>query len=358
MILALFGADRVAIKRRLQELRSEADGGSGMLESNMTVIDGPSAKPDEILGAAMAMPFLSPRRLVVVEGFLDRFEPSGGRQRRGLDVIASLLTTLGDGIPETTTLVFTGGAINASRNQLVAELKKLPGVEIEEHAAPKRDALVRFIREEAATLGIRFKAGRSSRPMDTEDEWRRPEGGDPAQILAGLHENDTLGLEQDLAKLALYTMGREATVDDVDLLCGGEREASIWDFVDGVIDGETDKAFRALEALQKKGESIQGLLAMLMGGYRTLATVIEMLDAGANEEEIGKAIRRPWPNLRRRAIARARDLGRPGLRAAYQAMVEADRSNKLGEVDEDLSIEILILRLGQLRSSGAARSRR
>ena len=80
-----------------------------------------------------------------------------------------------------------------------------------------------------------------------------------------------------------------------------------------------------------------------------------MLEAGAGEEEIGKAIRRPWPNLRRRAIARAKDIGKPGLRAAYEAMVEADRSNKLGEVDEDLSIEILVARLGQLRSRSKAR---
>ena len=358
MIIALFGADQLAVKRRIQQLREESDGDSGMLESNMNFIDGASAKPDEILGAAMAMPFLSPRRLVLVEGFVDRFQPrGGGRQRRGLDGFAPLLAALAEGIPDTTTLVFTGTDVTASRNQLIAELKNLPGaeIEIEEHAAPTKQEMVRFVREEAAAHGIRFKNGRSSRALASEDEWRRPESGDPTELLASLYEGDTLAIEQELSKLALYTQGREATVDDVDLLCGGERESSIWDFVDGVMDGEPAKALRAMEYLRQHGESNQGMLAQLMAGYRTFAVVIDLLDVGAGEEEIGKAIRRPWPNLRRRAIARAKDLGRPGLRAAYQAMVEADRTNKLGEVDEDLSIEILVARLGQLRSRGAAR---
>jgi DNA polymerase III delta subunit len=357
MIIALFGADQLAVKRRIQQLRAETDGGGGMLDSNMNLLDGSSAKTGEILGAAMAMPFLGPRRLVIVEGFVDRFQPrSGSRQRRGLEVFAPLLAALAEGIPETTSLVFTGTSVEAKRNQLVAELKKLPDVVIEEYATPAKGDLVRFVREEAATHGIRFKNGRSSRPLDAEDEWRRPHGGDPAQLLASLNEGNTLAIEQELAKLALYTMGREATIDDVDLLCGGDREAKIWDFVDGVMDGESVKALRAMDYLLKRGaQSYQGLMALLMAGYRTLATVIDMLDAGASEEEIGKAIRRPYPNLRKRAIARATDLGRPGLLAAYQAMVAADRSHKLGEVDEEVSMEILVTKLGQLRSPSRGR---
>lgn len=357
MIIALFGADQLAVKRRIQQLRDETDAGTGMLDSNLNFIDGASAKTDEILGAAMAMPFLGPRRLVIVEGFFDRFQPRGGsRQRRGLEVFAPLLTALTEGLPDTTTLVFTGGGeVTASRNQLIAELKKLPDAVVEEHATPKKADLVRFVREEAATHGIRFKNGRSSRPLEPEDEWRRPDGGDPAQLLASLNENDTLAIEQELAKLALYTLGREATIDDVDLLCGGDREATVWEFVDGVMDGESARALRAMEYLLKNGQSYQGLLALLMAGYRTLATVIDMLEAGAGEEEIGKAIRRPWPNLRQRAITRAKDLGLPGLRAAYQAMVAADRANKLGEMDEDLSIEILVTQLAQLRTPARRR---
>ena len=58
MILFLRGVDQIAIRRRMQQLRDEADGGSGMLSTNLTVLDGREAKPGEILGAALTPPFL------------------------------------------------------------------------------------------------------------------------------------------------------------------------------------------------------------------------------------------------------------------------------------------------------------
>ncbi|MCS7295920.1 MAG: hypothetical protein RMK15_04280, partial [Chloroflexota bacterium] len=57
-------------------------------------------------------------------------------------------------------------------------------------------------------------------------------------------------------------------------------------------------------------------------------------------------------------IRRARELGREGVAAAYEAIVDADRSLKLGEVDPDLALELLVIRLCGLRRArvtGAAR---
>ena len=139
-----------------------------------------------------------------------------------------------------------------------------------------------------------------------------------------------------MEKLALFTMSCEATVDDVDLLCGGERGATVWELVDGVLDGETAQAMLALKFLRSRGESVQGLLGQLVAAYRPLATVLDMLDEGASPEDIGKAIKRPWPGLRDRAIARARRLGRDGLLQAYEYLVTADRTVKLGEARDEI----------------------
>ena len=61
--------------------------------------------------------------------------------------------------------------------------------------------------------------------------------------------------------------------------------------------------------------------------------------------------------LARAAIARARRHGPHNLRLAYEYLLEADRTNKLGEVDEDLTIEILVMKLCAL-APAAAGSRR
>jgi DNA polymerase-3 subunit delta len=338
LILVLYGADELGLRRRLGQLKEEADGGTGMLATNLTVVSGRDAKVHEIVGPAMSPPFLAPKRLVIVDALLDRYEQGNQRQPRSLDPVQPLLAALAAGVPDSSMLVFTGGA--GKRNALIERLRKTPGVQVEEHPELKGDQLLRYIREEAAARGVRFRGG--------------PEA-DPARMLANMLGSDTLGIANELDKLALYTMGRDVTPEDVGKVCAAEREASAFDFVDGVMDGNPRAAFAALQSLRKQGENPQGVLALLTDGYRTSATVLDLLEDGATPEEIGKAIRRPWPYLRDKAIARARRLGQAGVMAAYAAIVEADRTTKLGEVDEDLAFDLLVARLSTLGSPAAQR---
>lgn len=354
VLVLLYGPDELLRRRRLEQLREQADGGSGMLISNLSVVEGRTATVDEILGPAMSAPFLGPHRLVVVEGFLDRFEPAGEqREGRSIEAFAPVIAAAG-GLPPSTILVFTGLKVGA-RNPMLAALKKVPGVEVLECAKLEKEALLRFIREEGVARGVRFHPARSNRALGPGEEWRRPKETDPAVLLAALFQSDTLAIVNELDKLALFSMGREVTVDTVDTVCGGERESTIWNLLDATMDGDLSMAFNVTEYLVQHGESVQGILAMLTLGYRRLGTVIGMLEDGAAPEEIGKAINQQWPGLRDRTIARARRLGAPGLRAAYEAIVAGDRSIKSGEAREDLALEILLCRLATLAPASAAR---
>lgn len=348
MIIVLHGQDELRLRRRLQALRAEAGGEAGAQGADVALLDGRDAKPEEILGPALTAPFLAPRRMVVVEGLLGRFEGGGGARGGGrgsrVDAFNPLLEGLAAGIPETTTLVFIEGALNAGRNPLLRRLDETGEVAVEHFPELKRGELVQFVREEAAEQGVDFRRGRSVRPLPGEEEWRRPREDDPAQLLAALHPN-TLELARELEKLALYTMGREATVDDIDLLCGGERETTIWQLVDGVLDGAPANALQSLRFLLSRGESVNSLLAQLAAAYRPLSTVLDLLEDGAGPEEIGKAIRRPWPRLRDAAIQRARRLGPEGVRGAYEILVSADRSMKQGKVRDELALEVAVTRL-------------
>lgn len=352
MIAVLFGVDELSLRRRLQQLKDEADGGSGMLATNLTAVDGREAKPADILGPAMMPPFLAPRRLILVEGLLDRFEARPGpRQPRSIDSLAPLFEAFEAGIPETSLIVFTGGALK--RNSLLDRLKRTANVSVEEFPELKGEELIRYIRNEAAVRGIRFRPG-GARPesLETGLIFR---GSDPAALVAALCRSDTLAIANELDKLALYTMGREATVEDVARICAGEREANRFHLVDKVMDGEVAGALDMLALLRRDGEHTQALLGLLADGYRTAATVAAMLEEGATPEAIGTAINRPWPRLRDSLIARARRLGPEGVRKAYAAIVEADRATKRGDVDEDLSFDLLVIRLATLSFGFPAR---
>ncbi|MDE2669410.1 MAG: hypothetical protein OXI51_07110 [Chloroflexota bacterium] len=349
MIIVLHGQDELRLRRRLEALRAEGGGEAGATGADVALLDGRDVKPEEVLGPALTAPFLSPRRTVVVEGLLGRFEAGGGGRGGGprgprVDAFNPLIEAVAAGIPETTTLVFVEGALNAGRNPLLRRLDETGNVEVEHYPELKRGELVQFVREEAEQQGVQFQRGRSARPLPAEEEWRRPGEDDPAQLLAALHPN-TLELARELEKLALYTMGRQATVDDIDVLCGGERETTVWQLVDGVLDGETAQALQALRFLLSRGESVNSLLSQLGAAYRPLSTVLDLLEDGKGPDDIGKAIRRPWPRLRDAAIRRAQRLGREGVRRAYEILVEADRGMKSGEVRDELALEVAVTRL-------------
>ena len=157
--MILRGADELAMHRRLQELKVEADGGSGMLSTNFLAIEGREAKPEEIIGPAMTPPFLAPHRLVLVERLIDRFEPRPPSfQARPIGPFASLLKQLEKGIPPSTMLVFTAGEVRP-RNPLLEALKKLAGTLDEDFPEMKGEPLLRWIRDEANARGLRFRTG-------------------------------------------------------------------------------------------------------------------------------------------------------------------------------------------------------
>ncbi|MEX1103503.1 MAG: DNA polymerase III subunit delta, partial [Dehalococcoidia bacterium] len=182
---------------------------------------------------------------------------------------------------------------------------------------------------------------------------------DPVELLKTLLQGDTLGLANELDKLALYTMGRDVTVDDVYEISAGAREFDSFAFTDAVMDGKLQVALHVLQRLREGGTEDAGLLAILLGAYRRLAPVVDLVDQGASPEEIGATMGNAgrYPNLRDRAINRARGLGPEGLRRAYELMVEADRTSKTGEVKDDLALEIAVMRLSALAPQ-AAGSRR
>jgi DNA polymerase-3 subunit delta len=372
-IHVLYGVDELARSRRLGQLKDEADAGSGMLASNYTEIEGRDAKVADIVNAAMVMPFLAPKRMVVVDNLVDRYRPDPGRTRRqGFGPMDELFPKLAAGLPDSTILVFTGGARDRNgrppmgKNPFVERLRELPDTVVEQFDELKGKELVRFVKEEAAARGVRFRSGRSTRPMEPDEEWLRPKETDPAELLANLHPGDTLSIVNELQKLALYSMGADVGIDDVDLLCSGERASEIWDFTDAVLDGDPAKAFSAMAYLERhRGYEPGTLVYRLADAYSKLAVAGEMAAEGADPEDIGKQIRVTHPFPRDKTIGRAKRYGLAGVTAAYDLILEAERTKKQGEVDEEAGMHILVSRLcalaigrGAARSSNGARAGR
>ena len=360
MIILLFGGNELTMRRRLQELKDEADAGTGMLVTNLTNVDGRDAKPADVLGPCMAPPFLAPRRLVIVEHLLERFEARGGpRGSRALGSWEALPGELAKGIPETTTLVFLGQPFLAEgrqravskTNPLVIALSKVAVVEhFPELSGPE---LLRYISEEGALRGIRFRRGAA----EFESHEARPPETDPVQLLANLLQGDTLSLANELDKLALYARdaGGEVTVADVNRVSHGDRDLKAWDLTDAIVDCHLGLALAAFHILREKGEDMQAILGLITSKFRALAQVVDLVGQGKQQAEIAQELKRPNNYPLQKDIGVAKRVGPAALKRAYQLIVEADRTHKLGEIDQEVAVELLIIKLCALGPPVAAR---
>ena len=340
MITVLYGSNDLAIRRYVEEIV----GSSNSCET----LDPPTkftgtVSIDEIIGAAFTAPFFSSRRIVIVENFIQNFESKGSRGRTEKKTsFEPLLEVLETGFPETTELIFREGGISP-RNPLLEKLKSFKDVKIEVFPELRAQDLVAFIENEASAKGLHFIKGPSKRSLPQDEEWRRPTETDPVKLLATSSGGSPDALANEIVKLALYVQDRAVSVDDVDLICGIERQATVWQLIDGVLDGDARKTYDACAVLFFSGESVQSLISLVAGRYRMLASVQEMLEEGFKYEEISSR-----HNIRfgiQKTVSRARRLGFDGPQKALEILVSADYALKTGSMNDQVAFESALARL-------------
>ena len=316
--------DSFLVRRRIAALEAE-HGADAVMEANRHRFQGNQVSPQELLGTCQAIPFLDPLRLVVVDGLLSIAESrsGGGRGRRSSNNAADAWHVLGEaipGMPETTLLLLTDGALNAN-NPVLRAIR--PVCNVEELAAPRGEQLARWIKETAETKGAAIN---------------------PAAIrsMADLVGSDLWTLDQELEKLSLYASGREIGEQDVRLMVSQVREASIFEAVDAMIDGRSQVALRLLAQLRDDGREPQYIIAIVERQLRLLALAQDSIDRRLPQNELKRALGTSSDFVVRKTMDQARRHSRRDIAWRYDRLLEADLSIKQGRVDPDLALELLV----------------
>ena len=127
MLYILSGQDDYSLTRALEEIKRGL-GDPEMLAATTTVLDGQQIALDQVQNVCATVPFLAEKRLVIINGLLERFEPrSKTRPQKKLTNISkpqnelkSLIAGISR-IPDSTILVLIDGRIRSS-NLLLREL--------------------------------------------------------------------------------------------------------------------------------------------------------------------------------------------------------------------------------------------
>ncbi len=332
MLHILIGEDDYSLRQEIEQIKKTI-GDDTALMSNTTIFDGKTIAPEQFRAACESMPFLSEKRLVIVDGLLEKFESrkeNGKKKLSAKNNKAEDYLAFANGIktlPPFTELVITGGKIS-ERNPLLQELMKITKVKV--FPLLKGAQISQWIEKRIAAEA----KGKKISPK-------------AAASMVRLVGNDLWTMANELDKLILFTGERDIAEEDVKAVVSNAQEAGVFAMVDAIIEQRIGTAQELLQQLFRQGMAPSQILVLISRQVRIIYQVREMRAAGKQRGEMmGKlgltsdfVLRKAWEQAERYSPARIKEV--------YHQLLEADISIKTGKVEGELALDILIAEMGQ-----------
>ena len=325
MIYVLHGEDSFSATEALRETL-DAVGPEDVRSSNVTEIEAREFSVDKLAAAAMVVPFLADRRVVIVRGLMGTAETGQRRGgRRGQDSPqarppAGLAALLGE-LPPTSDVVFFEGKLSAA-NPFLKEIAAVEGARVREFVPLRRDALAVWVAERAERKGGAID--RRATAMLAE------------QVGPNLWVMDS-----ELEKLTIYCDGRLIVEDDVRALVSSAREGNIFALVDGIMERRPSAALAAMRQLLDDGAAGPYLLTMVARQARLVALAQDLLARRAPQQEWPARLGTGSEYVVRKTMEQARRFAPESVRALYRLLLDTDIALKSGASEELALTEML-----------------
>jgi len=309
--------DEHFLKRRVVAVLRTLVLGPGDDGFGLSSRDGDKAAWAEIHEELETLPFLSSRRLVVI----DRADPFVTRERPRLE-------------------------------KYFAEPSKTGVLVLDVQSWPANTKLAKLL-PEAATLVCKTTEMRKLPEWCVE--WCAVQHGKPlaapaARLLVDLVGADMGLLDQEMAKLAIYA-GSNSRIDtaDVDQLVGQNRIENTWKVFDLIGAGQTNEALTLLDRLLDQGDEPLRLLGAFSMQLRRLAQAARLHSQGESVPDALEHAGVP-PFGRKSAEQQVRHLGRRRLDLIYDWLLETDLGLKgSSQLPPRTLLERLVVQLARKR---------
>ena len=346
MIHLIHGDQEFLRAEALASLKA-ALGAREFVELNTTELEGARLSLGALHDACDVVPFLAPRRLVIVRGLwaaLDRkpsrartseraAAPGGERTEESLAstaLQAGLLTYL-PALPDFTDLVLVEAAL-----------------------VRKQDALYKLLEQLVAAGKAQITVCQYEGPWWKQDEWlrdwtvRRARQHkmkiEPAavQALADMIGDNLRLIDQELRKLQTYAgPAQTVQVADVRLLVSAVREASVFTMVEALAAGEGKQAVRVLQELLQAGEAPLAILGMIAWQYRLLLQINELAAQGLSQDEVASALKQK-PYTIKKSWLPAQRYRLATLEQVLVDLLETDIVIKTGQMEDRVALDLLV----------------
>lgn len=277
---------------------------------NYSYYEGKDINPRAVIDMAETLPFFADRRVLMVE--------NSGFFKNKCDELADYVAS----IPESTCFIFVETEID-KRSRFYKEVKKYGRVV--EFGTQKEDTLIKWI------LGILKKENRNI-TKETLQTFLVKTGSDMQMI------------KNELDKLVAYTEGRDViTTDDVEQVCITQTTNKIFEMINAIAEGNQKKALEFYEDLLSLKEPPMRILFLIARQFNQLYQVKLLEKEGLPSSEIAKQAG-IVPFAMKKYQAQAKNFTEGELRIAVEECVASEEAVKTGNMNDRLSVELLILK--------------
>lgn len=317
-IFILYGNDEFAITRRLKDFESDFTDPTtaGM---NTAHFEARSVSEDDFNNALNAMPFLAPKRLVILSNPSAKYNNVGTRKK-----FEEYISKAPDSV-------------------------KLVIHELIEPKEAEKHWLIKWAAKNASI--VKTQAFMLPRQKEMQgwivNEVKKQDGKiEPAAAskLAEMVGVDTRQAGMEIAKLLAYVnWSRPVQGSDVEAVCIVTSQQSVFDFVDALSQGNGKVAQKLLHRLLEN-EEVFSLWGMVVRQFRLLIQAREILDGRGNKDDVARALG-VHPFVAEKTTGQAGRFSIEALESIYRKLLTIDERVKTSQITLELALDMLIAEL-------------
>jgi DNA polymerase III delta subunit len=304
MVVTLTGENRFLLSQVLNDL--EATFIAEYTDLALERLDGDDHSADRLQESIQSLPFLSPRKLVVLRG------PS--RQKAFTEHITSLL----EGVPETTDLIIVEPKLDRRLAYYKTLKAKTDFREFKElDARGLASWATGYAKEQGGSLGA----------------------GDAKLLIDRVGINQQL-LRNELDKLLAYE--ERITKDAILALTESTPQSTVFELLDTAFSGNTKRAielYREQRALRVEPQAIVGMLA-----WQLHILAIVKASGGKSSSEIAQSAKLS-PFVVQKSQGLARNLSLTRLSQLIAELLRIDIALKVSSIDADEALQLYLVRM-------------
>lgn len=303
----LYGEEAYLRKQYRDRLKSAVIGDDTM---NYHYFEGKNISVGEIIDLAETLPFFAERRLIVLE--------NSGLFKSGGEELSEYLPAK----PESTYFLFVETEVD-KRSRLYKKVQS--GGYAAEFTVQDETTLKKWI------LGMVKREGKNI-------------SGAALNYLIEKTGTDMENIRKEMEKLFCYCLEKDTIeTEDIEEICTKRISSHIFDMISAIADKKQKKALELYYELLALKEPPMRILFLIARQFNLLMQVKELQKKGFRDKAIGEKVGLPG-FIAGKYVTQSARFSKEDLREAVEACVEAEEAIKTGKMNDNMSVELLIIK--------------